>query len=254
MSARKKLATDVTAFLDVDEAESPPPILAPDSNSGDALVTLASPATVQEEMAADLAHDSRAEALAAEGNLADAVQRALASAAQPFAEADLIEIADSVRTIRAGQAAVQNVAVEIGTALNKLFHLVGNGGFRALKARELVTLSEGSVSQYRAIATMVSDGVIARDLLPHSVNAAYALFVATRRSPEILQPLIEDGTVTPNATKKVIIEAAERVRHQISGATTSVNTARLQRRLGKLRAEAERIERILKESGSKLAN
>lgn len=233
MSSRRKLRTDASVFDPV--VDQPPTEEPPGAGGG-----------VQEPLPDGEIGDTRVVALMEDGNLSEAVETALVDADEPFAVSKLLDIADAVRTIRSGQATVQNAAVEIGNALNKLFDLVGHGGFRALKEKGLVAMSEGNVSIYRSVARLVADGMVERDLLPHSISAAYAL---AKQPREVVGRLIESGDVKPEATKKGITEAAERVLRQASGAPRKrIDLKKLDRRIADLQAELDRLRRIREEA------
>jgi hypothetical protein len=159
--------------------------------------------------------------------------------------ADLDVVVRALRGLRRGAEGLRAGMIEVGREVERLRAAAGEGGYRALFRAGLVPFDEATASQLRAVAAAVDGGLIPAERMPHRLLPAYR---ASRLAPEMVDRLIEDGVLHPEATAREIRDAVNPpIRTFEDAPLAPQERRRLERRLALLEAEAERIRRRLKQ-------
>jgi len=177
--------------------------------------------------------------------LTDRTRAALDGADVTISEETLHSLVLDIKRANSSYQDAFESALDTGRCLNRIQHVVGVGGYKALLGAGVVIIGEASASKFRRIASAIDTGRIPPDLIkyvPRNPSGAYLLSNLPReRTGEIIRALKDEGLL-PDGSIRALEQAVKRLKGDRAAKDLHRELARRQMMLSRLLGEVEKLK------------
>jgi hypothetical protein len=157
----------------------------------------------------------------------------------------LIDLVSDINRANASYQDAFESALDTGRCLNRIQHVIGAGGYKALLDAGVVIIGEASASKFRRIAAAIDTGRIPPDLIeyvPKNPSGAYLLSNLPRdQTGDIMRALMQQGLL-PDGSIRALEQALKRIKSNGNIGDIHRELARKRLILTRLMGEVEKLK------------